>query len=116
MAKTTPDLGEPCPIGHPSGRVMLPPVSVKMAKVRVTAAMRHFEANVRDGIDVGYAIRCLDEAQDDYFQMVLWGKVDADRVAALEAEVNELAAECAEAQAEAIVRQAMRDLEGGTDQ
>lgn len=115
MANRKPDLGEFCPAGHPSGRVMFPPVSVRQAKARVTDAMRHFESNVRIGLDVSYGIRCLNEAQDDYFQMVLWGKVDADRVAALESEVNELAAEVAEIQAEAIILQAMRDLEDGAE-
>ena len=48
------------------------------------------EANCRDGIDVGYATQCFNEAQDDYFQMVYYGDVDEGRQRALEAQVWEL--------------------------
>lgn len=108
MCKRTPDLGNPYPLGHPSGRVWEPPTSVEQAKARVLYQMTHLEANCRDGIDVPYATQCLCEAQDDYYQMVVYGNVDADRVAALETEIKELAAEVAEAQAEAIILEAMR--------
>jgi hypothetical protein len=71
MSKTTPDLGKTYPLGHPSGRVWQPPVSVEQARARVIYQMGAFEANVRDGIDTPYAMQCLDEAIGDYYAMVL---------------------------------------------
>jgi hypothetical protein len=68
---TRPDLGEPCPVGRPSGRIWHPPVSVEQARARVLHQMDRLEANCRDGIDVGYAIQCLDEAESDYCEIVL---------------------------------------------
>jgi hypothetical protein len=113
MNDRTPDLGKAYPAGHPSGRVWQPPVSVEQARARVLNAMDLLEANCRDSIDVSYAVRILDEAEDDYYEMVVTGEVDEGRIPALEAQMKELAAECAELQAEAIVLEAMRDLDDG---
>lgn len=66
MNEITPVLGETYPAGHPSGRVWQPPVSVEQARARVLYQMDHLEENCRIGLDVGYAMRCLDEAVDDY--------------------------------------------------
>jgi hypothetical protein len=68
---TRPDLANPYPAGHPSGRICEPPASAEQARARVLAEMDHLEANCRDGIDVGYALRCLAEAVDDYTKIVL---------------------------------------------
>jgi hypothetical protein len=116
-----PDLGKTYPVGHASGRIWQPPTSVKQARARVAYQMDHLEANCREGIDTPYAIQCLGEAQDDYFQMVVHGNVDEGRAAALEAEIGEivaetgkLATECAELQAEVAALEAMRrDIDGG---
>lgn len=70
MNKATPDLGETYPVGHPSGRIWQPPTSVKQARARVLHEMDHLEDNCRIGLDVGYAMQCLDEAIDDYCAMV----------------------------------------------
>lgn len=114
MTKRKPDLGSTYPVGHPSGRIWQPPASVEQARARVLAAMDGFEDSCRIGLDVGYATRILDEAEDDYREMVVTGEVDEGRTAAIEAEVKELAAEIAEAQAEAIVLEAIRrHLDGG---
>lgn len=110
-----PDLGKRYPAGQrQNGRFWEPPVSVKQAKARVRNAEKLLEANVRDGIDVGYAVEILDEAEDDYREMALFGEVDEGRTAAMEARLNELGAVCAELEAEVIVREAMRDLDDGT--
>lgn len=71
MTKRKPDLGSTYPVGHPSGRVWQPPVSVEQAKARVLREMDHLEDNVRIGLDTPYALRCLDEAFDDYCEMVV---------------------------------------------
>lgn len=67
------DLGDSCPIGHPSGRIMFPPVSVAQAKARVVAQMNHLEGNCAIGLDVGYATRCLEEAIDDFYETLIPG-------------------------------------------
>ena len=71
MNEVTPALGETYPVGHPSGRVWQPPVSVEQARARVLHQMDHLQENCRDGLDVGYALQCLDEAVDDYAEIVL---------------------------------------------
>ena len=80
MTKRT-DLGEHYPAGHPSGRIMKPPVSIEQAKARVVHQMDHLEDNCRIGLDVGYALRCFDEAVDDFCDMATTGKVDETRQA-----------------------------------
>ena len=116
MSNAKPDLGNMYPKRPPSGRFWEPPVSVKQAKARVRDAERLFEANVRDGIDVGYAQEILDEVEDDYREMVLFGEVDELRKSAIAAQIRELSAECAELQADAVVLEAMRrDLEDGAE-
>jgi hypothetical protein len=70
MSKHT-DLGKTNPVRHPSGRVWEPPVSVEQARARVLHEMKHLEENCRIGLDAAYALRCLDEAIDDYTQIVL---------------------------------------------
>ena len=86
---------------------------MKQAKARVRDAEKLFEANVRDGIDVAFAQEILDEVEDDYREMVIMGEVDENRKSAIADQIRELHAECAELQAEAVVRQAMRDLDDG---
>lgn len=71
MNKPTPDLGATYPIGHPTGRVWYPPASLEQAKARVLHEMDHLEENCRTGLDVGYAMACLDEVLGDYLKMVL---------------------------------------------
>ena len=71
MTKPTSDIGSPLPIGHPSGRFWPQPVSVEQARARVLNQMDHLEMAVRDGIDVAYALRCLDETLNDYTETVL---------------------------------------------
>ena len=71
MNDATRALGETYPSGHPSGRIWQPPISVKQARARVIHQMDHLEDNCRIGLDVGYALQCLDEALDDYRAMVL---------------------------------------------
>jgi hypothetical protein len=103
------------PLGQrQNGRFWEPPVSVKQAKARVRRAELLFEANVRDSIDVGYAQEILDEVEDDYREMVISGEVDEMRKSAIAAQIRDLQAECAELHAEAVVLQAMRDLDDGT--
>ena len=117
MNDRKPDLGKMYRTRPPSGRFWEPPVSVEQARARVLDAMDLLEANVHDGIDVGYAQQILDEVEDDYREMVITGEVDEGRTAAMEAQIKELTAECAELQAEAIVLEAVRrDLEDGTEQ
>ena len=70
MTKRT-DLGETYPVGHPSGRIYHAPVSVKQARSRVLSAMDLLEESCRIGLDVGYALRILDEVLDDYREMVI---------------------------------------------
>jgi len=113
MCKRNPDLGTPHPAGHPSGRVWPAPVSVAQARARLIAAMNLFEANCRDAIDVGYATQVLNEAHDDYFQMVYYGDVDEGRQRALEAQVWELEARVAVLDAEKVIHDALRDIEDG---
>ena len=48
-----------------------PPVSLEQARTRVLDQMDHLEMAVRDGIDVAYAFRCLDETLNDYTEKVL---------------------------------------------
>jgi len=107
------DLGESYPAGHPSGRIMKAPVSVQQARARVLSAMDLLEESCHIGLDVGYSQLILDEAEDDYREMVLTGEVDEGRTAAIKAQTEELLAECAELQAEAVILQAMLDLEDG---
>ena len=71
MNDATPDLGEPCPVGHPSGRIWQPPASVKQARARVLWQMDNLEDSCRIGLDVGYSLRCLDEVVADYCAMVV---------------------------------------------
>src|SRR5579859_2895141 len=113
MNDRTPDLGERCPSGDPSGRIWQPPVSVEQARARVLNAMSLLEANCADDFETGYATQCFNEAQDDYFQMVYYGDVDEGRQRALETQVWELEARTAVLDAEQIVHDAMRDLEDG---
>ena len=94
-------------------RISQPPTSVEQARARLLAAMNLLEANCRDGIDVGYASQCFNEATDDYFQMVYYGDVDEGRQRALEAQVWELRARTAVLDAEQVVHDAMRDLDDG---
>ena len=94
-------------------RISQPPTSAEQARARLLAAMNLLEANCRDGIDVGYANQCFNEAQDDYFQMVYYGDVDEGRQRALEAQVWELEARTAVLEAEAVVQDAMHRFEGG---
>ena len=108
MTKRKPDLGKTYPAGHPSGRIWQPPMSVEQARARILAAMDVFEDSCRIGLDVGYATRILDEAEDDYREMVVTGEVDEGRNAAIEAQIKDLAAECAELQAEAVILEAVR--------
>ena len=63
-------LGQTYPAGHPSGRIWQPPVSVDQARARVLHEMDHLEANCHRGLDVAYAVRCLDEVLDDYRAIV----------------------------------------------
>ena len=67
MSDATPDLGET----YPSGRIWQPPASVKQARARVLSAMDQLEESCRIGLDVGYALRILDEAIADYTEMAL---------------------------------------------
>lgn len=113
MCKRNPDLGAPYPAGHPSGRFWPHPVSDMQARARVIAAMNLFEANCSDGIDTRYATEILNEAQDDYFQMVYYGDVDEGRQRALETQVWELEARVAVLNAEQVVQGALRDIEDG---
>ena len=72
-----PDLGETYPLGHPSGRVWQPPVSLEQARVRVLYQMGAAEESCRVGLDGGYAMLIFDEAVDDYRTMVaalLWAR------------------------------------------
>ena len=94
-------------------RISQPPTSVEQARARLLAAMNLLEANCRDGIDVGYASQCFNEAQDDYFQMVYYGDVDEGRQRALEAQLWELEARVAVLDAEKVVQDALRDIEDG---
>lgn len=110
MCKRNPDLGTPYPAGHPSGRIWPAPVSTEQARARVIAAMNLFEANCRDGFEAGYAMKILNEAQDDYFQMVYYGDVDEGRQRALEAQVWELEARVAVLDAEQVVQDALRGI------
>jgi hypothetical protein len=71
MNDRTPDLGTPHRAGHPSGRFWPEPVSIEQARARVMRQMDHLEMACRDHVDVGYAQECLDEAEDDYRQIVL---------------------------------------------
>lgn len=68
-----PNLGSTYPAGHPSGRVWEPPVSVEQARARILGELGHLEESCRIGLDVGYALRCLDEVLDDYREMVTGG-------------------------------------------
>jgi hypothetical protein len=107
-------LGEMYPKGQrQNGRWWQPPVSVKQAKARVRDAERLFGVNVRDGLDVGWAQEILDEVEDDYREMVIHGEINEMRKSVIAAQIQELSAEIAEIQAEAVVRQAMRDIEDG---
>jgi hypothetical protein len=102
------------PLGQrQNGRFWEPPVSVQQARARVRRAERLFEANVRDSIDVGYAQEILDEVEDDYREMVLDGEIDENRKSAIAAQIKEMQAECTELHAEAVILQAMRDLDDG---
>jgi hypothetical protein len=65
------ELGKTYPAGHPSGRAWEPPVSVKQVRARVLYQMDHLEENCRIGLDVGYALQCLDEATEDYVRIVV---------------------------------------------
>lgn len=102
MNKRT-DLGDTYPAGHPSGRIWQPPVSVQQARARVAYQMDSFEASVRDGVDVGYARQCLDEAVDDYIEFTITGSVDIERnaaeVARIKAQTELLAGQIAAAEA-----------------
>jgi hypothetical protein len=70
MTQRKTDLGSTYPVGHPSGRVWQPPVSAEQARARVLNAMDNLEDSCRIGLDVGYALRILDETTDDYREMV----------------------------------------------
>ena len=48
-----------------------PPVPVEQARARVLHEMDHLEMACRDGIDVSYAARCLDEAVSGYLAAVI---------------------------------------------
>lgn len=113
MCKRNPDLGAHCPSGHPSGRIWEVPVSAEQARARVILAMNTFEVNCRDGFETSYAMKILDEAQEDYFQMVYYGDIDPGRQRALEAQVWELEARVAVLEAEKVVHDALRDIEDG---
>jgi hypothetical protein len=52
-------------------RILQPPASIEQARARVLEAMNLLEANCRDGIDIGYANQCFNEATDDYCTIVL---------------------------------------------
>ena len=71
MTKRKPDLGETYPVGHPSGRIWQPPVSIEQARARVLRAMDCLEESCRIALDVSYAQRILDEAEDDYREMAI---------------------------------------------
>jgi len=94
-------------------RILQPPASIEQARARVLEAMNLLEANCRDGIDIGYANQCFNEATDDYFQMVYYGDVDEGRQHALEAQIWELEARTAVLAAEQVVHDALRDLDDG---
>ena len=64
------DLGKTYPVGHPSGRIWQPPVSIEQARARVMHQMDHLEDSCRIGLDVGYALKCFGEAADDYCAIV----------------------------------------------
>jgi hypothetical protein len=71
MCKRNPDLGKTLPLGHSSGRVWEPPISVEQAKARVLHEMWHLEDNSRIGLDTPYAMQCLDEVVEDYIAIVV---------------------------------------------
>lgn len=75
MGNRKPGLGESCPAGHPSGRIMEPPASIEQARARIVSGMDNLEDSCRIGLDVGYAVRVLDEAVEDYFEMIAEGKL-----------------------------------------
>lgn len=112
MDKRKADLGSTYPAGHPSGRIWQPPASVEQARARVLNAMDLLEANCADDFEVGYAMRIYNEAVDDYASMVITGEIDEAPVAALTAEIRELADQIAVSEAEAVVLEAMRDIDG----
>jgi hypothetical protein len=64
-------LGETYPVGHPSGRVYPPPVSLEQARARVHHGLLVVEDAARDRIDLGYAVSILDEAYDDWYGLAL---------------------------------------------
>ena len=57
----------------PAARIHQPPTSLAQARARVLSQMNHLEDNCRIGLDVGYALRCFDEAVDDYCDMATTG-------------------------------------------
>lgn len=72
MNDATRAFGETQPEGRPqAGRIHHPPTTIEMAKARVVYQMDFLDDNCRDGIDVGYAVQCLDEAIEDYFAIQL---------------------------------------------
>ena|ERR1700734_2513189 len=111
MAK--PNLGSTYPVGHPSGRYWQPPVSVEQARARVLNAMDLLEANCADDFEVGYATRIYDEAVDDYAAMVTTGGIDEGPLAELTAEIRNLAAQSVMLAAEAVIQDALHDIDDG---
>lgn len=107
------DLGENLPADDPSGRFSVPPVSVAQARARLLYQFDHLEGNCRIGLDVGYARQCLDEAIDDYIELVITGTIDVERDAAelvkVKAEIRDLNGQIAAAKAELAARNATPD-------
>jgi hypothetical protein len=71
MSNGKPDLGETYPASDPSGHFGPPPASVKQARARVLYQMDHLEDSCNIGLDVGYAVRLLEDAIEDYWTIVI---------------------------------------------